>query len=75
MILLLPLLVRRRPGASAVGLAAAIGVLSLLGLLVHLVPGIEQRNGEILALTVPIHLGLAVALVRLAVRSEVAPAA
>jgi len=74
-ILLLPLLVRRRPGASAVGLAAAIGVLSLLGLLVHLVPGIEQRNGEILALTVPIHLGLAVALVRLAVRSEVAPAA
>ena len=74
-ILVLPLLVRRRPGASAVGLAAAIGVLSLLGLLVHLVPGIEQRNGEILALTVPIHLGLAVALVRLAVRSEVAPAA
>jgi len=60
--LLLPLLARGRPSSAATVLAMAIGALSLLGLLVHLVTA--QRNGDILALTVPLNLGVAGALLR-----------
>src|SRR5690606_28075581 len=60
--LLLPMVVRGRPSAAATLLALAIGALSLLGLLVHLLAA--QRNGDILAFTVPLNLGLAAALLR-----------
>ncbi len=39
-------------------LAAALAALSILGLLLGLLPGLGQRNGEFLALALPVNLGL-----------------
>jgi hypothetical protein len=72
-VLLLPLLLRPRLPRAAVGLAVAIGAVSLIGLLVHFVPGVAQRNGDILALTVPLNVGLAAALLRMRGREVAAP--
>jgi hypothetical protein len=47
----------RFPGWGRV-LAASLGILSILGLALELVPGLGQRNAEILALTLPINLAL-----------------
>ena len=60
--LLSPLLLGRMPSRAAVVLGGVVGALSLVGMLVHVVPGIAQRNGEILAVTVPANVGLAAAL-------------
>ncbi|HXE58011.1 MAG TPA: DUF4105 domain-containing protein [Gemmatimonadales bacterium] len=49
----------KRLAPLAVGLAAGAAGLSLLGLVVQLLPGFDQPNGEILALMVPANLGLA----------------
>lgn len=51
----------RGSGAARVALALAMiaAGLSLSGALLQLVPGFDQRNGEIIALMLPIHLGLA----------------
>jgi Domain of unknown function (DUF4105) len=46
----------RRPALMLTVLAAAA---SILGVLVQLLPGFDQQNGEVLALAVPINLGLA----------------
>ncbi len=64
-VLVLPLLARRAPSRGTVELAAVVAALSMLGLAAHLLPGVTQRNGEILAMTVPANLGLAAALLRL----------
>ena len=39
--------------------SAAIAAMSLLGLLVQLAPGLDQTNGEVIALALPVHLGVA----------------
>lgn len=54
--------VGRRPRRAARALAWTTAGLAVLGLLAQALPGMEQANGEILALTVPLHLGTAVGL-------------
>jgi hypothetical protein len=44
----------------AVGLAA----LSLLGFVLQVLPGVDQVNGPVIALALPIHLGFAIGLLR-----------
>jgi hypothetical protein len=66
--LLLPLLVvpwvRRRPGAGRRlgAVAAALALAALLGAALQLLPWLDQVNGPIIALALPIHLGVAAAL-------------
>jgi hypothetical protein len=57
---ILPFALRDRPWAtrSARMLALLVGGLALLGLVLKLVPGFDQVNGQVLALTVPANLGL-----------------
>ena len=66
-LLVLPLLwlvpgaVRRSTmGRRALMLAAVVTGLSLVGLLLKLLPGFYQVNAEIIALALPIHLGVAI---------------
>jgi len=58
--LVLPLVTPRREGLrrAARFLAMAVGSLSLLGLALKLLPAFDQVNGQVLALLVPINLGL-----------------
>lgn len=46
-------------------LALAVAGLSALGLLLKVIPAFDQANGELIALTLPAHLGLAWAVYRL----------
>lgn len=46
-------------------LAAGLAVVSLVGALVQLIPGLGQRGGEILALVLPVNLSLGLIAVRL----------
>lgn len=55
----------------ALGVALAVLGLGLLGLAVKLLPGFIQRDGQLLALALPVHLGLVAGL--WAWRSRVAP--
>ncbi|MCI0434831.1 MAG: DUF4105 domain-containing protein [Gemmatimonadetes bacterium] len=48
--------------ARATRLAFAIAALSLLGFVLQILPGLDQPNGEIIALTLPVHAGLAIGL-------------
>ena len=64
-LLTLPLLVRREPGRAAVALAALVAGISLLGLLLKAVTLLDQQNGEVLALTVPVNLAVLAALIRM----------
>ena len=56
----LPLAVQGRPLALRLAgfLAAAVGGLALLGLLLKALPGFDQVNGQVLALFVPTNVGL-----------------
>jgi hypothetical protein len=65
---------RRRGARVAVALGALGAGLSVLGLLLKVLPGFWQHNGEIIALAVPANLGLAAALVLLARKPVTAPA-
>ena len=60
---LVPLLITAglsgRRTLMAARVAAAIAALSVLGLLLQALPGMNQVNGEIIALALPIHLGIA----------------
>jgi len=53
------LLLRGHLPRKAVQLSYAVVALSVAGLLLQVLPGFDQVNGEIIALTLPIHLGLA----------------
>jgi len=44
------------------GLTLGLAALSLLGLVLQVVPGLDQVNGAVIALALPIHLGFALAL-------------
>jgi hypothetical protein len=51
-----------RGARRARGLTLGLAALSLLGLLLQVVPGLDQVNGAVIALALPIHLGFAFAL-------------
>lgn len=53
------LLIRRRLSRRTAQLAYAIAALSAAGLLLQVVPGFDQVNGEVIALALPINLSLA----------------
>jgi uncharacterized protein DUF4105 len=61
---LLPSVLREGRGARRVtrGVALALAGLSALGFAVKVLPGFQQVNGPIIALALPAHLGVAVAL-------------
>lgn len=59
---------RRRALWMAVGAAIVVAGLSVLGLVLQVVPRFDQANGEIIALALPIQLGLAWALWRIGSR-------
>ncbi|MGH7497607.1 MAG: DUF4105 domain-containing protein, partial [Gemmatimonadales bacterium] len=62
---LLPGAIRGHPRRAAAGLAAGIAGLAALGLLLKLLPPFQQVNGPVIALALPAHIGLALALRRL----------
>jgi hypothetical protein len=49
-----------------------VAVLSLLGFVMQILPGLDQRNAQIIALAVPIHLALAWTVRRLADKTRAA---
>ena len=55
---LLPRLTRATGNRRAIMVAGVVAVLSLMGLLLKALPGFYQVNGEIIALALPIHLGV-----------------
>lgn len=55
-------------------LALVIAALAVLGFLLQAVPGLDQPNGEIIGLALPVHVALAVSLVWLGNRPEKIPA-
>lgn len=66
LVLLAPLAVRGsvKAGRWATRLALILALLSVVGLLVQVLPGVDQINGPAIALALPIHLGFALALRR-----------
>lgn len=56
----------KRAATPAVILAGLLVALSLLGLLLELIPAFRQTNGDIIALALPAHAGIAGAIWRLA---------
>ena len=57
---LLPRLVRRGRSPLAPRLAVAVALLAALGFALQALPGFLQTNGEIIALALPVHAGIAV---------------
>lgn len=60
---------RERPGGNIVGvaterLALIVAVLALLGFVLQILPAFYQVNGEIIAMILPAHIGIALALRR-----------
>lgn len=72
----LPRVSPTRPGAtrSARVLALIVGGLSLLGLVIKLLPGFDQVNGQVLALFVPVNLGLVLGVLTWVSRMKKGPA-
>jgi hypothetical protein len=58
LLVLVPLAVAGRRGRAAWTVAAILAALSILGLLVHPLPLTRQANLGIIALALPVHLGL-----------------
>jgi len=61
LLVLLPLATRRgtRARAALHWTAAALALLSIAGFALQALPGFDQMNGEIIALALPVHVGLA----------------
>ncbi len=59
-------LVRRTRGRVALGLSTMLAFLSVCGVLLQLVPSLSQSSGVVLAVTLPVHVALAIAMWRLA---------
>jgi hypothetical protein len=51
-----------RAGRWARALALGLAALALLGFVLQLLPGVDQVNGQVIALALPIHVGFAVGL-------------
>ncbi len=77
LVVLLPALAygRRWAARPAAALAVAVAALSLLGLVLQVLPGLDQVNGEVIALFLPAHLALAWTALRLrgAARAQALP--
>jgi hypothetical protein len=62
-LVLVPLLISLGLGGRRSMLAwrvsAIVAAMSLVGLLLQLAPGVDQTNGEVIALALPVHLGVA----------------
>jgi len=58
-------LMRHARTRVAIGVSSTIAALSVVGVLMQLVPVLSQRSGVILAVTVPVHVALAIAMWRL----------
>ncbi len=56
-------------------LSAAVAALSVLGLVIQVLPGLDQRNAQIIALALPVNLVLAWTVRRLADHTRTEPAA
>ena len=54
----------RWPRAMALALANVVAILSVVGLAIQALPGVDQVNGAVVALALPIHLGIAFGLRR-----------
>jgi hypothetical protein len=61
-----------RPARWARGLAVVLAGLSVMGLAAQALPGLDQVNGPVIALLLPIHVGIALGL-SLASRPAPAP--
>ncbi len=73
LVVLLPAYAWGRMRRATRVLAAAIAALAVLGFVLQALPGLDQTNGEIIALALPAHVGLALGLWRGGGRSRVAP--
>jgi hypothetical protein len=58
-------LLRHARTRAAFGVSTTIAALSVVGVLLQVVPGLSQRSGVVLAVTVPVHIALAIAVWRL----------
>jgi hypothetical protein len=58
-------LMRHARNRVAIGASTTIAALSLVGVLLQLIPALSQESGVILAITVPVHVALAIAVWRL----------
>jgi len=58
-------LVRNVRGRTAMGMSAVLALLSLAGVVLQLIPSLAQSSGVVLAVTVPVHVALAIAMWRL----------
>lgn len=69
-LLLVPLVIAlpfgRRRDRLTWRVAGVVATLSVLGLVLQVVPGLDQANGEVIALALPVHLGVAWGVYRLA---------
>jgi hypothetical protein len=72
--LLAPRIAGRAPGPWTIRLSVAVAVLAAVGLLWKALPVTAQVNGETIALALPIHLGLAIAVWRAGQRGSGWPA-
>lgn len=70
---LLPVLWRGRVGTLTAVLAATVAALSALGFLLQALPGLDQVNGEIIALALPVNLAVGWTAVRLSAPRPDAP--
>ena len=52
-------------GRTAMGMSAVLAMLSFAGVVLQLIPSLAQANGVVLAVTVPVHVALAIAVWRL----------
>jgi hypothetical protein len=77
LVLLVPCVVYGARWAARWGwrLTAAMAALSVLGLVMQVLPGLDQRNGQMIALALPINLALAWTVRNLADATRTAPAA
>ncbi len=58
-------LVRGEHSRTAIGLTTLVALLSICGALLQLVPSLTQSSGVVMAVTVPVHVALALAMWRL----------
>ena len=63
-------LVRGARGTVALGVSTVLALLSVCGVLLQLVPSLAQSSGVVLAVTVPVHTALAIAMWRLGHNDE-----
>ena len=68
-------LARHRRSRGAMGVSAVIALMSLIGLVLRAVPSFAQQHGVVLAVIVPVHVALAIAVWRLGHASPHASAA